>query len=86
LAGNAAINALQRAIYCIDDVPEEVASGDVGQHVTAAACRDKVVPLAVCLILGKDDAGKPLSVSSARAVLASHPVLRTFVTGLLAKV
>jgi hypothetical protein len=81
----AAIHALQRAIYCIDDVPEKVSSADVGQHVSAAALRDKVVPLSVCLILGKDEDGKPLSVCGAREVLARHPVLRTFVTALLAK-
>ena len=79
----AAVTLLQRAIYTVDAVPAELAAVDVSEHVSVASTRARVVPLAICLALGKGADGAALTVAEAQEKLLQQPVLRRLIVQLL---
>ncbi|XP_041703210.1 glucokinase regulatory protein isoform X2 [Coregonus clupeaformis] len=69
--------ALLKAIYNVEQLPEVITSAGVTTHTLTASHRNKVVPLAlVCLLIG-------CSLSEAESRLESHPVVRDAVEACL---
>ncbi|XP_031685111.1 glucokinase regulatory protein isoform X3 [Oncorhynchus kisutch] len=69
--------ALLKAIYHVEQLPEDITSAGVTTHTLTASRRNRVVPLAlVCLLIG-------CSLSEAESRLESHPVVRDAVEACL---
>ncbi|XP_071222841.1 glucokinase regulatory protein isoform X2 [Salvelinus alpinus] len=69
--------ALLKAIYNVEQLPEDITSAGVTTHTLTASRRNRVVPLAlVCLLIG-------CSLSEAESRLESHPVVRDAVEACL---
>ncbi|XP_064783110.1 glucokinase regulatory protein [Oncorhynchus masou masou] len=69
--------ALLKAIYHVEQLPEDITSAGVTTHTFTASRRNRVVPLAlVCLLIG-------CSLSEAESRLESHPVVRDAVEACL---
>jgi hypothetical protein len=70
------VDAILRAIYQEDEVPEVVRGSELGAHIAVATTRQRVVPLALVLCRSPPAPG---AVAAAEARLKASPVLRKLV-------